>query len=103
MNANRPAIGRTPSESGNFRARSAEGIYKTKMRSGFDHESPTRTDLFAFICTYLRVFALKTFFFLSLRNCSPIPSRAMPDGRDCTGRTASEGRKLARRSWVEGG
>jgi hypothetical protein len=61
-----PAIVRTPSESGNIRVRSAEGIYKTKRRPGFDSESPTTTALFAYICTYLRVFALKTSALLAL-------------------------------------
>ena len=32
---------------------------------GFDSDSPVSTDLFAYICTYLRTFALKTFFFPS--------------------------------------
>ena len=72
-NANGPAAKRTPSESGDIRARSAEGIHKTKRKPRFNSESPTGTDLSA-------PFALKTFFFPSLRNCSPTP-RAMPDGR----------------------
>jgi hypothetical protein len=56
-------VARTPNEAGNFRVRSAEGFYNAKARPRFDSESPTRTGLFAYIYTYLRTFALKTFFF----------------------------------------
>ncbi len=58
-------MARTSGEATNTRFRSAEGIYKAKAKPGFDSESPVTTDLFAYICAYLRTFALKTFFFLS--------------------------------------
>jgi hypothetical protein len=63
-------MARTSGEATNVRFRSAEGIYKAKAKPGFDSESPVTTDLFAYICAYLRTFALKTFFF---------PSRNVPD------------------------
>ena len=43
--------------------------YKARAKPGFGSESSVSTDLFAYICTYLRTFALKTFFF---------PSRDVP-------------------------
>jgi hypothetical protein len=58
-------MARTSGEATNTRFRSAEGVYKTKAKPGFDSESPVSTDLFAYICTYLRTFALKTFFLSS--------------------------------------
>ena len=60
MNATRPAVVRTPSESGDFRVRSVEGIHKARATQGFDSEGPTRTGPFAYIYTYLRAFALKS-------------------------------------------
>jgi hypothetical protein len=57
------------SEATNVWFRSAEGIYKTKAKPGFASESPVSTELFAYICAYLRTFALKSFFF---------PSRDVP-------------------------
>jgi hypothetical protein len=62
-------MAQTSGEATNVRFRSAEGIYKAKAKQGFDSEGPVSTDLFAYICAYLRTFALKTFFF---------PSREVP-------------------------
>jgi hypothetical protein len=56
-------------EATNARSRSAEGIYKAKAKPGVDSKNPISADLFAYICAYLRAFALKTFFF---------PSRKIP-------------------------
>jgi hypothetical protein len=69
MYANRSEVARTSGEATNVRFRSAEGIYKAKAKPGFDSKNPISTDLFAYICAYLRAFALKTFFF---------PSRDVP-------------------------
>jgi hypothetical protein len=69
MYANRSEVARTSSEATNARFCSAEGIYKAKAKPVFDCKSPVSTDLFAYICAYLRTFALKTFFF---------PSRDVP-------------------------
>ena len=69
MNANRSEVTGTSGEATNIRFRSAEGIYKAKVNPVFDCKSPVSTDLFAYICAYLRTFALKTFFF---------PSRDVP-------------------------
>src|SRR5271168_4366435 len=65
MYANRSEMAQTSGEATNIRFRSAEGIYKAKAKPGFASESPVSTDLFAYICVYLRTFALKTFFFPS--------------------------------------
>jgi hypothetical protein len=65
MYANRSEMARTLGEATDIRFRSAEGIYKAKAKPGFDSESLVTTDLFAYICAYLRTFALKTFFFPS--------------------------------------
>ena len=59
MYANRSEMARTPSEAPNSRCRSAEGIYESKEKPEFDLESPTGTGPFAYICPYLRTFALK--------------------------------------------
>jgi hypothetical protein len=69
MNANRSEVAGTSGEATNIQFRSAEGIHKAKAKPGLDSESPVSTDLFAYICAYLRTFALKTFFF---------PSRDIP-------------------------
>ena len=69
MHANRSEMAQTSGEATNVRSRSAEGIYKAKAKPGFDSKNPVSTDLFAYICAYLRTFALKTFFF---------PSREVP-------------------------
>jgi hypothetical protein len=74
MNANRSEVAPTPSEPTNTRSRSAEGIYKAKAKPGFDSENPGSTNLFAYICTYLRTFALKPS--SSLRGTSTIPAKA---------------------------
>jgi hypothetical protein len=58
-------MARTSGQATNTRFRSAEGIYKTKANPGLDSERPVTMDLFAYICAYLRTFALKTFFFPS--------------------------------------
>jgi hypothetical protein len=56
-------MARTSREATKFRFRSAEGSCTAKVKPGFDSESPVSTDLFAYICAYLRAFALKIFFF----------------------------------------
>jgi hypothetical protein len=74
MHANRSEMAQTSGEATNVRFRSAEGIYKAKAKQGFDSEGPVSTDLFAYICAYLRTFALKTFFFPS-RNAPRFPQK----------------------------
>jgi hypothetical protein len=74
MHAKRSEVARISGEATNTRFRSAEGIYKAKAKPGFDSESLVSTDLFAYICTYLRTFALKTS--SSLRETSPILTEA---------------------------
>jgi hypothetical protein len=69
MYANILEMARTSGEATNVRFRSAEGIYKAKAKPGFDSQRPVSTDLFAYICAYLRAFALNIFFF---------PSRDVP-------------------------
>src|ERR1700728_4098019 len=59
MYANRSEMAGALRQASNVRFCAAEGIYKAKAKPGFDSESPAISDLFAYICTYLRTFALK--------------------------------------------
>ncbi len=86
MNANRSEVARTLGVATNIRFRSAEGIYKAKAKPWFDSDSPVSTDLFAYICTYLRTFALKTFF---------LPSREVPGSHQSKQVNYSASRKFS--------